>query len=91
MTPEEVYAYNEQTSRAYQVLFASAEGKIVLADLAAYCGARISTFDKDPHEHARNAGRREVFLRIHEWSSLTLEEIYALRTPRIKIQTGDDQ
>lgn len=36
----------------------------VLADLRDYCFATGSTFDKDPIVAARNAGRREAWLRI---------------------------
>lgn len=79
MTSEEADAYNEQLMRAYQFVFAAPDGKIVLADLAAYCGARKSTFDPDARKHAHNAGKRDVFLRIQEFSTLSLDEIYALR------------
>jgi hypothetical protein len=83
MTPEEAHAVNEQTQRAYHVVFGSPDGKLVMADLTAYCFGRKTTFDPDPRVHARNDGRREVLMRIVEFTSLTLEEIYALRGPAL--------
>ena len=93
MTPEEAHAVNEQIQRAYHMVFTSPDGKVVVADLIAYCFGRKSTFDADPRVHARNDGRREVLMRIQEFTSLTLEEIYALRgpaLPRSIPETDDD-
>lgn len=84
MTPEEAHSINEQTQSAYHAIFSSqGAAKIVLADLVAFCFGRKSTFDPDPRVHARNDGRREVLMRIQEFTSLTLEEIYALRGPAL--------
>lgn len=75
---------------AYQMVFAK-ENKFtqaVLKDLARFCRAHDSTFDKDPRRHAALEGRREVFLRIQEYLQLTEEEIYLIH--RVKeINTED--
>lgn len=83
MTPSEVHAVNEQIQRAYHMMFGSPDGKVVAADLVAFCFGRKSTFDPDPRVHARNEGRREVLMRIAEFTNLTMEEIYALRGPAL--------
>lgn len=79
MTAEEVQLANEGIQRAYQVVFASPDGKQVLGDLIAYCFGRKTTFDPHERVHAKNEGRREVLMRITEFCNLSIEEIYALR------------
>jgi hypothetical protein len=91
MTPEEAHAYNEQVQRAYHMVFGSPDGKIVLGDLVAYCFGRKTTFDPDARKHAFNDGRRDVLMRIQEFTTLSLEEIYALRGVTIRQQTGEDE
>lgn len=92
MTPADAHACNEQIQRAYHVVFGSPDGKIVLGDLVAYCFGRRSTFDPDARVHAFNDGRRDVLMRISELTTLTLDEIYALRGVTIKQpQTGEDE
>lgn len=91
MTQEEAHAYNEQVQRAYHMVFGSPDGKIVLGDLVAYCFGRKSSFDPDARVHAFNEGRRDVLMRIQEFTTLTLDEIYALRGVTIRQQTGEDQ
>lgn len=83
MTPEEAHSLNEQIQRAYHMVFGAPDGKVVLADLVAFCFGRKSTFDPDSRVHARNDGKREVLMRIQEFTSLTMEEIYALRGPAL--------
>lgn len=93
MTPEEAHALNDSLQRAYNMVFRSPDGQIVLADLIAHCFGRRSTFDpQNPNalSLAHNEGRRDVLLRIEQFTQLSLEEIYALRAPRISIQTGED-
>lgn len=90
MTAEEAHALNDSLQRAYNMVFRSPDGQIVLADLIAHCFGRRSTFDPDSRTHAFNEGRRDVLLRIEQFTQLSLEEIYALRAPRISIQTGED-
>ena len=83
MTPDEAHSANEQVQRAYHMVFGSPDGKVVLADLVAYCFGRRTAFDPDARKHAFNEGRRDVLMRIHEFTNLTLEEIYALRGPAL--------
>lgn len=80
LTPQEAHAENEQIQRAYCVAFGTLDGKRVLADLVAYCFGRKSTFDPNERVHARNEGRRDVLMRIAEFTNLSLEEIYNLRS-----------
>lgn len=79
MTPEMIRAQNEEVQRAYQLTFGTPHGRRVLTDLAAYCHARKPTFEADARAHAFKEGQRDVFLRIQEFMSLTIEEIYQLR------------
>jgi hypothetical protein len=51
----------------------------VEADLRRFCRAGVSTFHPDPRVHAMLEGRREVFLRIEQFSTLTTEEIIEAR------------
>lgn len=91
MTQQEAHAQNESLQRAYNMVFRSPDGQIVLADLIAFCFGRRTTFDPNGQTHAFNEGKRDVLLRIDQFTQLSLEELYALRAPRIKIQTGDEQ
>lgn len=91
MTPRDAHLANELTQRAYQVTLGSPDGRLVVADLVAFCFGRKPTFDPDPRIAARNEGRREVLLRIMEFTNLSLEEIYALRGVMIRQQTGDNE
>lgn len=50
--------------RAYQLVFQSQSGEVVLEDLAKFCGAEVSTFYDDPRKQAWAEGKREVWLRI---------------------------
>lgn len=50
----------------------------VLKDLARFCRAHNSTFNKDPRIQANLDGRREVWLRIQDNLKLNSDEIYAL-------------
>lgn len=89
---EDVAAKNEELLRAYALAFGSPAGKAVLADLIPFCRAIETTFHEDPRLHAALEGRREVFLRIQRFSSLSAEEIYDLRIRRAAAPpTGDDQ
>lgn len=89
MTAEEAHAQNEQLQRAYSIVFGSPDGRVVLADLIPFCFGRKSTFHENDRIHARNDGRRDVLMRIAEFTNLSLEEIYALRGPR-RTPTGDE-
>lgn len=61
-------------SKAYKRVFETDGGEQVLADLAAFCGAKKSVFNTDALEMARAEGRREVWLRIQ--AQLNLNEAY---------------
>ncbi|MGF7151317.1 hypothetical protein FHS96_004980 [Sphingomonas zeicaulis] len=56
--------------RVYQRLFVGADGELTedavrfLDELAHACGGDVTSFRADPYEHARMAGRREVYLHI---------------------------
>lgn len=65
--------------RAYHITFGGPPGQHVLADLIHYCYGRSSEFDPNDRQHAFNSGRRDVLMRIAEFTNLTLEEIYRLR------------
>lgn len=85
-------AENEALIRAYHVCFGSPDGQIVLADLVAFCRATETCFHPDPRLHAAAEGRREVFLRIHSFSKLTVEQILNLRARyRARIVSGEDE
>jgi hypothetical protein len=79
VTPDEVRAQNEQLKAAYHALFRSPGAQLVMADLAAYCNARRTTFRADAREHAFEEGKRDVFNRISEFCNLSVDEIYMLR------------
>lgn len=70
---------DEQLLSAYRQTFAGPHGQRVLTDLAAYCHARKSEFDPDERKHAFKSGQRDVFMRITEFATLTIEDIYRLR------------
>lgn len=91
MTPQEIaHALNENAQRSYQIVFGSPDGRLVLADLIAFCHGRKSEFDPDPRQHAFNSGKRAVLCRITEFMNLTLEEIYALRGSGRSIAQQED-
>lgn len=93
MSDEIVRAQNEGAQRAYQVVFGTPDGRLVLGDLIAYCHGRKSEFDPDDRVHAFNSGKRAVLMRIAEFVNLSLEEIYALRgfILRREESKGDDE
>lgn len=79
--------------RAYRATFDREHRnvQIVLADLAEFCRATVSTFNPDSHVAAGLAGRREVWLRIAEHLNLQEEEAWALfagAAPRPKLLTA---
>ena len=62
---------------AYQSIFRTPGGMMVLDDLRPFCRAQASCFHSDPRVHAVLEGRREVWLRIHEHIEIPIEEQYA--------------
>lgn len=81
---------NEELLRSYSLTFGAPFAKQAIADLAAFCRASEScvirgiggAIDRDASLVAE--GRREVFLRIQEFSRLTADEILQLRRERIR-------
>lgn len=70
-------------ARHYKRLFfadsvMSRDAEIVLADLRDFCCAEQGGFSPDPHVHARNTGRREVFLRLTHHLNLDEAEVRKL-------------
>jgi hypothetical protein len=66
--------------RNYQLVFNKEDQAVlgVLKDLARFCRANESTFNKDPRIQANLDGRREVWLRITNHLQLNNEELYNL-------------
>jgi len=65
---------------AYRELFGTGGNmtpaqRTALADLKRFCHAEYPTFDADPRVHALREGRREVWLRIHQFINLTDSQI----------------
>lgn len=70
-------------SRAYKLTFnLSGACQTVLADLGGFCHATESTFCNDPYEHARLAGRRDVWLRIRNHLDLPEDQLQILLAGR---------
>lgn len=66
---------------AYATLLATAEGKLMLRDLASYCRVGASSFAAgDPHQTAFNEGARDVFLHIAEMAGIVPEDFPQLTT-----------
>lgn len=81
-------AFLTTRKRAYQIVFTSSAGQIILADLAKFCRAEVTCFDADPRLHAALEGRREVWLRICSHLNLNPQELYALYSGH-KLTIGD--
>ena len=67
-------------SRHYKRLFMPTgrpdrDAEIVLADLREFSGMRSSGFSTDPLVMARNAGRREVMMRISDFLDLDESQV----------------
>ena len=61
---------------AYRDVANSPQGQVVLRDLAKVCHAASTTFDENPNVHARNEGKRLVWLRIQNMLHMSDEEVY---------------
>jgi hypothetical protein len=57
----------------------SLEAELVLGDLRRFTRANGSTFDPNPYQAARLAGRREVFQRIANYLNLNEAEVARLK------------
>jgi len=60
---------------AYQKVFDSEEGKLVLKDLEKVCLYRMTTFDKDALIMAFQEGLRGVYLHITTLMTMDIEEL----------------
>lgn len=67
-------------SSAYKQVFKKDDrwATIVLLDLAKFCRAHETTYNKDPRLHAAMEGRKEVWLRIQEQLKLDDEQLFNL-------------
>ncbi len=76
----DIRTYFRRRKLSYQMVFKRENQYTmdVLKDLAKFCRAHNSTFNKDPRIQANLDGRREVWLRIQENLNLSTDEIYAL-------------
>lgn len=72
MTPAEIQAANEELIKAYRQCFGSPAGKVVMADLIAFCRFRREA--TTPIEE----GQRRVFLRIINMVCLTDEQLQSV-------------
>lgn len=72
---------------AYRLVFAT-EGEreqavlAVFKDLREFCRSEESTFHADARVHAALEGRREVWLRIQQHLTLSLEDLILTKTPK---------
>ena len=64
-----------QLKAAYQVALMNDAGQLMQRDLRKFCRADESCFDADPRVHAAFEGRREVWLRINDFLTLSPEEL----------------
>jgi hypothetical protein len=63
---------------AYRQVFGTPDSpahKLVLQDLNRFCRATDSTFHTDERVHCLLEGRREVVLRIHDYMTLSVDEL----------------
>ena len=71
----------------------TADGRVVLADLARFCRAHVSTAAADPVISARLDGRREVWLRIQQHTQLNNDTLWLLfdgRPPPNPLKGNDE-
>ena len=84
MTPEEVDAKNEELLRAYRLTFNSQAGQVVLLDLMSFGKFRA------PIEDRADEGKRQVVLRIMNFTALTTEQLQAAYRGQISPRAIDD-
>jgi len=65
----------------YRQVFRNPNGERVLADLAKFCRANVTTFHPSERAHALAEGRREVWLHIQQQLQLTEDELWELYKP----------
>jgi hypothetical protein len=83
MTPEEIEAKNEELQRAYRLTFNSPAGQLVLLDLMSFGKFRV------PIEAPQDEGKRQVVLRIINFTELSMEQL--MSAYRGKISPGPQQ
>lgn len=66
MTETERREAQVKLGEAYRRMFDTADGKMILKDLAYYCYENDSTYDINPQTMAFNEGRRSVILKIRQ-------------------------
>lgn len=77
MTPEEIEAKNEELQRAYRLTFNSPAGQLVLLDLMSFGKFRVAIDDR------ADEGKRQVVLRIMNFTELSMEQLQAAYRGRI--------
>ena len=76
-TKEQVLQFIRDRKTAYSQVFAdNLASREVLSDLRKFCRADASTFHVDARVAAALDGRREVMLRILDYTTLTIDELY---------------
>ena len=70
----------EKTYNAYRRLFATEDGKVVLADLMRSCNFMDTTFGADSHDTYYNEGKRSVLLAIMKTANMSPEEVSRIVT-----------
>jgi hypothetical protein len=75
---ERIYDLLRSRQTAFQQTFKKNDvaADAVLKDLEKFCKANESTFNPDPRIHALLEGRREVYLRIKDYTTLTPDELF---------------
>lgn len=71
MTPEEIEAKNDELQRAYRLTFNSPAGQLVLLDLMSFGKFRVAIEDR------ADEGKRQVVLRIMNFTELSMEQLQA--------------
>jgi hypothetical protein len=76
MNAEQAIAFFTDLKRAYQQVFNTSHGRLVLDDLGLFCRARRTCLVPNNREMTFVLeGRREVFLRIRDVIDLSIEEL----------------
>lgn len=65
----------KETILAYQRLFDTADGKLVLKDLMKACGFNASIIGEDSHSTYFNEGARSVILRITQNCNMSVDRL----------------
>ena len=77
---------NNKLVKAYKDAFETEAGKLVLTDLAAFCGHLSTTYVQgDPYSSAHKEGMRRVFLRVLSYLSIEESDLRKL----VRNHTGE--